>query len=144
MGGIICPPPDGVILRPPPVRVLTRHRLRGSDPTPLGFSVITSSFITVPTWNLAHLSGHQFGVVLCNENENRPEIFCYRSNFMTSLHAILGRNKVNVWKFTKNRVFESNANKNWIIHRKSMSIKCLSQIFEFCFLTAKISKNHFF
>ena len=22
MGGIICPPPDGVILKPPPVRVL--------------------------------------------------------------------------------------------------------------------------
>ena len=29
MGGIICPPPDGVILRPPPVRVLTRALLGG-------------------------------------------------------------------------------------------------------------------
>ena len=61
-----------------------------SDPTPFGFSGITS-FITVSTWNLAHLSGHQFGVVSCKENQNRPEIFCYRSNFVTSLHAILGR-----------------------------------------------------
>ena len=69
------PPPGGV----------------GSDPPPLGFSGITSSFITVSTWNLAHLSGHQFGVVSCKENQNRPEIFCYRSNFVTSLHAILGR-----------------------------------------------------
>ena len=37
----------------------------GSDPPPLGFSGITSSFITVSTWNLAHLSGHLFGVVSC-------------------------------------------------------------------------------
>ena len=46
---------------------LTRHRLGGvgSDPPPLGFSGITSSFITVSTWHLAHLSGHQFGVVSC-------------------------------------------------------------------------------
>ena len=72
---------------------LTRHRLGGggSDPTPLGFSGITSSFITVSTWNLAHLSGHQFGVVSCKENQNRPDFFCYRSNLVTSLHAILGR-----------------------------------------------------
>ena len=64
----------------------------GSDPTPpLGFSGITSWFITVSTWNLAHLSEHQFGVVSCKENQNRPEIFHYRSNFVTSLHAILGR-----------------------------------------------------
>ena len=72
---------------------LTRHRLGGvgSDPPPLGFSGITYSFITVSTWNLAHLSGHQFGVVSCKENQNRPEFFCYRSNFVTSLHAILGR-----------------------------------------------------
>ena len=35
---------------------------------PLGFSGITSSFITVSTWNLAHLSGHQFGVVSCKYN----------------------------------------------------------------------------
>ena len=57
---------------------LTRHRLEGgSDPTPppLGFSRISSSFITVSTWNLAHLSGHQFSVVSCKENQNRPEIF---------------------------------------------------------------------
>ena len=33
----------------------------------------------------------QFGVVSCKANQNRPEIFCYRSNFVTSLHAILGR-----------------------------------------------------
>ena len=58
---------------------------------PLGFSEIASSFITVSTWNLAHLSGHQFGVVSCKENQNRPKFFCYRSNFVTSLHAILGR-----------------------------------------------------
>ena len=66
----------------------------GSDPTPpppLGFSGITSLFITVSTWNLAHLSGHQFGVVSCKENQNRPKFFCCRSNFVTSLHAILGR-----------------------------------------------------
>ena len=40
---------------------------------------------------LAHLSGHKFGVVSCKENQNRPNIFCYRLNFVTSLHAILGR-----------------------------------------------------
>ena len=101
----------------------------GSDPTPLGFSGITSTFITLSTWNLAHLSGHQFGVVSCKENQNRQEIFCYRSNFVTSLHAILGRLKVNVWKLTKNRVFESNANKKWIKHRKARSTKWLSRIF---------------
>ena len=39
------------ILTPPPVRVLTRHRLGGGGRIrpPLGFSGITSSFITVST-----------------------------------------------------------------------------------------------
>ena len=76
-GGPEAPPPSG--------RGLTRHRLGGgggSDPTPpLGFSGITSSFITVSTWNLAHLSGHQFGVVSCKENQNRPEIFLLQVEF---------------------------------------------------------------
>ena len=114
LAGPVNPPPPG----------------GGSDPTPPRFfSGITSSFITVSTWNLAHLSGHQFGVVSCKENQNRPEFFCHRSNFVTSFHAILGRLKVNVWKFTKNRVFEPNANTKWIKHRKARSIKWLSRIF---------------
>ena len=124
-----------ITINPPPPR--------GSDPTPLDFSGIISSFITVSTWNLAHLSGHQCGVVSCKENQNRPEIFCYRSNFVTSLHAILGRLKVSVWKFTKNRVFESNANKKWMKHRKARSTKWLSRI-SYIFFTPKISKNHCF
>ena len=117
----------------------------GSDPTPSVFSGITS-FITLSTWNLAHLSGHQFGVVSCKENQNRTEFFFYRSNFVTSLHAILGRLKVNVWKFTKNRVFESNANKKWIKHRKARSTEmAISDFFKFCFFfTQKVSKNIFF
>ena len=95
-GGVVpTPPPD----RPRYEKCPDRARVKppppgggvGSDPPPLGFSGITSSFITVSTWNLAHLSEHQFGVVSCNENQNRPEIFCYRSNFVTSLPAILDR-----------------------------------------------------
>ena len=108
------------------------HRLGGGGGRirpPLGFSGITSSFFTVSTWNLAHLSGHQFSVVSCKENKNRPEIFCYKSNFVTSLHAIYGRWKVNVWKFTKNRIFKSNVNKKWMIHKKARSTKWLSRIF---------------
>ena len=79
---------DGLLFNPPPPGGGGGGRIR---PPPLGFSGITSSFFTVSTWNLAHLSGHQFGVVSCKENQNRPEIFCYRSIFVTSLHAILGR-----------------------------------------------------
>ena len=55
-------------------------------------------------------------------------IFCYRSNFVTSLHAILGRLKVNVWKFTKNS-FWVKCKQKWIIHRKARSTKWLSRIF---------------
>ena len=79
-------PGRGEVINPPPPGG-GGGRIR----PPLGFSGITSSFITVSTWNLAHLSGHQFGVVSCKENQNRPEIFCYRSNFVTSHHTILGR-----------------------------------------------------
>ena len=70
---ILEKPEGGAFKRPPPAgRGLTRHHLGGGggvgSDAPIGFFGITSSFITVSTWNLAHLSGHQFGVVSCKEN----------------------------------------------------------------------------
>ena len=74
---------------PRPYLILPRHRLGGGGrirPSPRIFRKTSSSLI-VSTWNLAYLSGHQFDVVSRNKSQNRQEIVCYRSNFVTSLPA---------------------------------------------------------
>ena len=81
----------------PPMLTITATAWGGGGgrirPPPLGFSKITSSFITVSLKLGTPQPRHQFGVVSCKENLER-NFSCYRSNFVRgSLHAAFWADK---------------------------------------------------
>ena len=114
----------------------------GSDP--LGFSKITSSSLTSYCIFMKLCTPLRASIWrrLVQQKSKPAGNFCYRSNFVTSLHAIFSPINGKCLKIHQKWNFKANAKQKSIIHRKERFTKWLSRILKFCFFDPKNVKNH--